>query len=170
MFAEGVTHQHRVWVWALCSVNSICTDYRVPAPRARRPNPPPSAGPDLSDTRDIIPYQNPAPAAPAVPRERVTARPAPAIVRHAGPAAELAWEELFQGGLANPHTRKDYIHAAHKFLDGSRGRSLNLIRIAPGDVDEYLQELPVAVPTKKRKAREQTPEAVGHALPAAARR
>jgi hypothetical protein len=124
----------------------------------------------MSDTRDIIPYQNPAPAAPAVPRERVTARPAPAIVRHAGPAAEFAWEDLFQGELANPHTRKDYIHAARKFLDGSQGRSLDLIRIAPGDVDEYLQELPVAVPTKRHKAREQTPEAVGHALPAAARR
>jgi len=142
-----------------------CTDYRVPAPRARRPNPPPSAGPDLSDTRDIIPYQNPAPAAPAVPRERVTARPAPAIVRHAGPAAEFAWGELFQGELANPHTRKDYIHAAHKFLDGSQGRSLDLIRIAPGDVDEYLQELPVAVPTKKRKATRTNPRSGGARSP-----
>jgi hypothetical protein len=41
------------------------------------------------------------------PDEPVTARNAPTIVKHAGKAAEFAWEEFFQAELANAHTRKN---------------------------------------------------------------
>ena len=85
----------------------------------------------------------------AHPAEPVTARNAPAIVKAAGRAAEFAWEEFFQAEIANAHTRKNYMHAVRKFLAWVEGRGLELPRIAPGDVGEYLQGLELAVPTKK---------------------
>ncbi len=82
-------------------------------------------------------------AAPVSPRN------APAIVRLAGASAQFAWEEFFQGEIANHHTRKNYIHAVRKFLAWAEGRGLELVRITPGDVGRYFQDLPLAVPTKK---------------------
>jgi site-specific recombinase XerD len=83
------------------------------------------------------------------PAKPVGARNAPAIVKLAGKAAEFAWEEFFQAEIANAHTRKNYMHAVRQFLAWVEGRSLELPRIAPGDVGEYLQGLELAVPTKK---------------------
>jgi site-specific recombinase XerD len=83
------------------------------------------------------------------PDEPVTARNAPAIVKVAGKAAEFAWEEFFQAELANAHTRKNYMHAVRRFLTWVEERGLELPRISPGDVGEYLQGLELAVPTKK---------------------
>jgi integrase/recombinase XerD len=40
----------------------------------------------------------------------------PELVERAGGAARFAWEEFFQGEIANTHTRKNYIHAVGKFL------------------------------------------------------
>ena len=71
--------------------------------------------------------------------EPVTARNAPAIVKAAGRSAEFAWEEFFQAELANAHTRKNYLHAVRKFLAWVEGRGLELPRITPGDVGEYLR-------------------------------
>lgn len=79
----------------------------------------------------------------------VTARNAPAIVKAAGKSAEFAWEEFFQAEIANAHTRKNYMHAVRQFLTWIEGRGLELTRIAPGDVGEYLQGLELAIPTKK---------------------
>ncbi len=79
----------------------------------------------------------------------VTARNAPAIVKAAGKGAEFAWEEFFQGELANAHTRKNYMHAVRQFLAWTEGRGLELPQVTPGDVGEYLQDLELAVPTKK---------------------
>ena len=81
--------------------------------------------------------------------EPVTARNAPAIVKAAGRPAEFAWEEFFQAEIANAHTRKNYIHAVKVFLAWCQERDLQLIRVTPGDVGAYFQELPSAVPTKK---------------------
>jgi site-specific recombinase XerD len=83
------------------------------------------------------------------PDEPVTARNAPAIVKAAGKAAEFAWEEFFQAEIANAHTRKNYMHAVKGFLAWVEGRGLELPRITPADVGEYLQGLDLAVPTKK---------------------
>jgi site-specific recombinase XerD len=82
-------------------------------------------------------------AEPASPRN------APAIVRIAGASAQFAWEEFFQGEIANHHTRKNYIHAVRKFLAWAEDRGLQLARVTPGDVGQYFQDLPLAVPTKK---------------------
>lgn len=79
----------------------------------------------------------------------VTARNAPAIVKAAGKSAEFAWEEFFQAEIANVHTRKNYMHAVKGFLAWVEGRGLELPRVAPGDVGEYIQGLDLAVPTKK---------------------
>lgn len=79
----------------------------------------------------------------------VTARNAPAIVKAAGKTAEFAWEEFFQAEIANAHTRKNYMHAVRQFLTWVEARNLELTRIAPGDVGEYLQYLDLAIPTKK---------------------
>jgi site-specific recombinase XerD len=73
----------------------------------------------------------------------------PAIVRAAGAAAGFAWDEFFEGTLANAHTRKAYSHAVRDFLAWAEGRQLDLVRIAPGDVGSYLRGLPWSVPTKK---------------------
>src|SRR3954464_3209294 len=81
--------------------------------------------------------------------EPVTTRNAPAIVKAAGKAAEFAWEEFFQAEIANAHTRKNYMHAVRQFLAWAEGRGLELPRVSPGDVGEYLQGLELAVPTKK---------------------
>ena len=81
--------------------------------------------------------------------EPVTARHAPAIVKAAGKAAGFAWEEFFQGEIANAHTRKNYVHAVRKFLAWAKTKDLELLDITPGLVGKYFQELDVAVPTKK---------------------
>ena len=79
----------------------------------------------------------------------VTARNAPAIVKLAGKGAEFAWEEFFQAEIANAHTRKNYMHAVRRFLARVEERNLELQRISPGDVGEYLQGLELVTPTKK---------------------
>ena len=83
------------------------------------------------------------------PAGPVTARNAPAIVKAAGKAAEFAWEEFFKAEIANAHTRKNYMHAVRQFLAWVEERDLELPRITPGDVGEYLQGLELATPTKK---------------------
>ena len=81
--------------------------------------------------------------------EPVAARNAPAIVKLAGKGAEFAWEEFFQAELPNAHTRKNYMHAVRQFLAWADDRRLELPRITPGDVGEYMQGLDLATPTKK---------------------
>jgi integrase/recombinase XerD len=79
----------------------------------------------------------------------VTARNAPAIVKAAGKGAEFAWEEFFQAEIANAHTRKNYMHAVRRFLAWVEGRGLELPRVGPGDVGEYIEGLGLATPTRK---------------------
>ncbi len=79
----------------------------------------------------------------------VSARNAPEIVKCVGQAAGFAWDEFFQGELANLHTRRNYIHAVKNCLAWCEERNLQLNRINPGDVGAYFQELPLAVPTKE---------------------
>src|SRR3954464_15760485 len=81
--------------------------------------------------------------------ETVTARNAPAIVKAAGKGAEFAWEEFFQAEIANAQTRKNYMHAVRQFLAWVEGRGLELPRVSPGDVGEYIEGLGLATPPKK---------------------
>jgi site-specific recombinase XerD len=102
------------------------------------------------DTNNEIIVYEPTPTGELTqPSGSVTARNAPAIVKAAGKSAEFAWEEFFQAEIANAHTRKNYMHAVRQFLAWVEVRNLELHRITPGDVGEYLQHLELAIPTKK---------------------
>jgi integrase/recombinase XerD len=98
---------------------------------------------------ELIPGRQAAPAEMTLRAEPASPRNAPTIVRLAGSSAQFAWEEFFQGEIANHHTRKNYFHAVRKFLAWAEDRGLELVRITPGDVGQYFQDLPLAVPTKK---------------------
>ncbi len=103
----------------------------------------------MSHSKDIVVHEKAGETELIGGEQPVSARNAPAIVKAAGRGAEFAWDEFFQGEIANAHTRKNYIHAVKKFLAWCQDRSLELVRITPGDVGQYFQELPLAVPTKK---------------------
>ena len=103
----------------------------------------------MTGSGDLTPRHD-ATAAGVRPRgSLLSPRDAPAIVLLAGASAQFAWEEFFQAEIANAHTRKNYMHAVRQFLAWVEGRNLELVRITPGDVGEYLQDLDLAVPTKK---------------------
>lgn len=74
----------------------------------------------------------------------------PAIVTNAGSAAVFVWEEFFCGEIRNAHTRKAYRHAVRRFLEWCDGRGVELTRIMPGVVGQYMDELPGSPPTKKQ--------------------
>jgi integrase/recombinase XerD len=98
---------------------------------------------------EITIYENPEPSQLILSNGPVTPRNAPAIVKAAGKSAEFAWEEFFQAEIANAYTHKNYMHAVRQFLAWVEERNLELPRIVPGDVGEYLQGLELATPTKK---------------------
>ena len=73
----------------------------------------------------------------------------PELVTSAGPAAVFVWEEFVYGRLRNRHTRRNYSHAVARFLAWCEYRGIELSRIAPRDVGQYLDELEFAPATKK---------------------
>ena len=105
----------------------------------------------MADSKgEIVVYEAPGEVALAAGRGGgSSAAGVPAIVRAAGAAAGFAWDEFFEGELANHHTRKAYSRAVRDFLAWADGQRLDLVRIAPGDVGSYLRALPWSVPTKK---------------------
>lgn len=97
----------------------------------------------LTDEAMVLPCDSlpvPASARPIEP---------PAIIRDAGPAAQFAWDEFVFGHLRNPHTRAAYGHAIQRFLDWSYHRGIDLARITPRNVGEYLDSQSLATVTKK---------------------
>jgi site-specific recombinase XerD len=73
----------------------------------------------------------------------------PELIDACGNGARFAYEEFFHGRLRNPHTRKNYRLAVHRFLGWCRNHGLDLHQIAPKHVGQYLDELPLSVATKK---------------------
>src|SRR5437016_4850546 len=65
----------------------------------------------------------------------------PEILRRAGKAAVFAAEEFFYGRIRNEHTRAAYLIAVRRFLQWAEARGLELMRIAPRDVGQYLDWL-----------------------------
>ena len=102
----------------------------------------------MSDTRSIIPYQDA--GIPALRSTRRSTVPVPPIVDAAGKAARFAWREFFEAGLANRHTRKNYVYAVMRFLSWADEQGLQLLDIMPGDVGLYLGQLKAA-PARGRK-------------------
>jgi len=65
----------------------------------------------------------------------------PDIVSRAGQAAVFAAEEFFFGRIRNEHTRQAYLIAVKRFLAWADARGLELARIAPKDVGQYIDGL-----------------------------
>ena len=65
----------------------------------------------------------------------------PAIVRQAGDAAVFAAEEFFYGEIRNEHTRSAYLFNVKQFLAWCERKGLELPRIAPRDVGQYMDGL-----------------------------
>ncbi len=98
----------------------------------------------MRNSREIVPHHE----ATALRVAKQDAHFSPKIVQQAGASAQFAWEEFFHAEIGNKYTRKNYFHAVRHFLAWCEVRELELVRIAPGDVGKYIQELPLAVPTK----------------------
>jgi integrase/recombinase XerD len=77
----------------------------------------------------------------------------PEILRRAGKAAVFAADEFFYGRIRNEHTRASYLIAVRRFLAWAEARGLELVRIAPRDVGQYLdwlREQNTSIPTRKQ--------------------
>jgi integrase/recombinase XerD len=65
----------------------------------------------------------------------------PPILTRAGKAAVFAAEEFFYGRIRNERTRAAYLIAVRRFLKWAEARELELMRITPGEVGKYFDEL-----------------------------
>ena len=65
----------------------------------------------------------------------------PEIVSRAGEAAVFAADEFFYGRIRNEHTRAAYLIAVRRFLKWAERRGLELVRITPKDVGQYIDGL-----------------------------
>jgi site-specific recombinase XerD len=83
-------------------------------------------------------------------REGLDGKSLPEIVVSAGAAAETAWDDFFDGKLANAYTRTAYAFAVRRFLTWAREEGRALHQITAGDVGRYLRAHPGALPTKKQ--------------------
>ncbi len=106
----------------------------------------------MSEKKDLILYQRGKQSEVATPGGQFASIPVPPIVDSAGPAAWYAWQEFFEAQLANPHTRKNYIHAVTRFLGWAEENGLHLLDIGPLHVGRYIKHLK-ATPSRGRKRR-----------------
>ena len=65
----------------------------------------------------------------------------PEIVARAGEAAVFASDEFFFGRIRNQHTRAAYLIAVRRFLAWAEALGLDLRRITPRDVGQYMDQL-----------------------------
>jgi hypothetical protein len=76
----------------------------------------------------------------------------PALITRAGAAAVFAAEEFFYGQIGNENTRAAYRFAVERFLAWCEWRAVELARITPKMIREYLDEL-----TFRRKPSKKNP-------------
>ena len=77
----------------------------------------------------------------------------PAILSRAGAAAVFAAEECFYGKIRNEHTRRAYLIAIRRFLAWAERQQIELVRLTPKDVGQYmdgLQKESTSVATRKQ--------------------
>jgi site-specific recombinase XerD len=77
----------------------------------------------------------------------------PAIVSRSGAAAVFAAEEFFYGKIRNEHTRRAYLIAIRRFLAWAEKQEIELVRLTPKDVGQYmdgLQKENTSVATRKQ--------------------
>jgi hypothetical protein len=78
----------------------------------------------------------------------------PDIAQRAGIAAVFAAEEFFFGHIRNEHTRAAYLRSVRQFLSWCDARGLELVRITPKDVGQYLDTLrkcKLSIATRKQQ-------------------
>lgn len=79
----------------------------------------------------------------------------PTLVTEAGANARYAYAEFFGDQIDNAYTRRAYRHAVHRFLAWCERQSLQLDRIPPGAIGQYIRTLAaddgrsLAAPTQK---------------------
>ena len=73
----------------------------------------------------------------------------PAVIAEAGGNARYAYEEFFEGLIANEHTRRAYRRAVDRFLAHVNDLGLSLGQVTPKLVRAYLDKLPLAVASQK---------------------
>jgi site-specific recombinase XerD len=88
---------------------------------------------------DLVPTSDPVPISKNPPSFLLS--PLPEILRRGGTAAVFAADEFFFGRIRNEHTRAAYLIAVRRFLQWAEDRGLELVRIAPKDVGQYLDWL-----------------------------
>jgi integrase/recombinase XerD len=77
--------------------------------------------------------------------------PAPALIVAAGKQSQYAWEEFFNGNIANSHTRRAYKRAVTQLLDYVASQELSLLDISPAVLREYFDnQLKVSLSSKKQ--------------------
>lgn len=79
---------------------------------------------------------------PTFPRVEV-----PTLVERAGPGARFAFDE-FLSGINSPHTARAYARAVKRFLNHAESAGLELHRIPPGFIAEYIRHLPLVNPAE----------------------
>ena len=73
----------------------------------------------------------------------------PALIVDGGSAAQFAYDEFIYARIRNRYTRRNYRHAAERFLSWCGERGLSLNSISPRHVGEYIDGLTYAPATKK---------------------
>jgi integrase/recombinase XerD len=91
-----------------------------------------------------------------LPVEQAEKEGVPAIVAVAGAAAMFARDECFSAEIPNANTRTAYLRNVRRFLAWCQEREVELGRIAPGMVGQYLHQLEIrpsvkASPTTKKQ-------------------
>lgn len=74
----------------------------------------------------------------------------PSCIQVIGKAGQQAWQDFFDGKLANKATRRAYEIAVRQFLSWCEERGLDLPNVMAGDVGQYLRDHPGSLATKKQ--------------------
>lgn len=73
----------------------------------------------------------------------------PTLVADCGPAARFAWEEFVYARIRNEGTRRAYLHAVNRLMEWLRQRGVELPRVTPAHIGQYLDQQPLGPATKK---------------------
>ncbi|MBI1373889.1 MAG: hypothetical protein GC159_14295 [Phycisphaera sp.] len=74
----------------------------------------------------------------------------PAMIEAGGDHARFAWEEFIYGTVSNEHTRRAYLHAVGRLLRWCHKLGLDLRRISPRHIREYLDQHSGCIATRKQ--------------------
>lgn len=94
-----------------------------------------------SNLPDVIP--------PPKPSDPVRGLSVPELIEREGPPAMYAWGEFLVAQIRNVHTRAAYRRSVERFLKWLRPSGLMLTEVQPAHLGNYLDSLPLSIPSKK---------------------